>query len=279
MGMDSSSQAQHQLQVHQEMASDQTLESMLVCAKPQHEKKPRPAEQALKCPRCDSNNTKFCYYNNYSLSQPRYFCKSCRRYWTKGGTLRNVPVGGGCRRNKRSSSSSSSSASSKRSGQEQPLIPIPSPIIPCLANVSYDSNDLSLAFARLQKQGQMGLDDCDFLNMGSRPNMPYTDHVLGFDAVRGGFLENPFGFNHNLYNGNMGIEMGMGFEEINSGTASSTAVTAPVKQEICSAKEVNDNKVLWGFPWQTINGGEVNTSWNNAIGSTNWHGLLNTPLM
>ncbi|MCO5564437.1 hypothetical protein L7F22_018098 [Adiantum nelumboides] len=56
---------------------------------------------ALRCPRCDSANTKFCYYNNYSLLQPRYFCKSCRRYWTKGGALRNVPVGGGCRKNKR----------------------------------------------------------------------------------------------------------------------------------------------------------------------------------
>ncbi|KAK6921061.1 Zinc finger, Dof-type [Dillenia turbinata] len=61
--------------------------------------------QALKCPRCDSLNTKFCYYNNYNLSQPRHFCKSCRRYWTKGGVLRNVPVGGGCRKTKRSSSS------------------------------------------------------------------------------------------------------------------------------------------------------------------------------
>ncbi|CAK9330043.1 unnamed protein product [Citrullus colocynthis] len=63
--------------------------------------------QALKCPRCDSLNTKFCYYNNYNLSQPRHFCKSCRRYWTKGGVLRNVPVGGGCRKTKRSSSSKS----------------------------------------------------------------------------------------------------------------------------------------------------------------------------
>eukprot|EP00249_Psilotum_nudum_P020434 c27702_g1_i2 orf=1696-2772(+) len=60
-----------------------------------------PNEQTLKCPRCDSVNTKFCYYNNYSLTQPRHFCKSCRRYWTKGGALRNVPVGGGCRKNKR----------------------------------------------------------------------------------------------------------------------------------------------------------------------------------
>ncbi|EXC35495.1 Dof zinc finger protein [Morus notabilis] len=66
----------------------------------------RPSEQALKCPRCDSPNTKFCYYNNYSLTQPRHFCKTCRRYWTKGGALRNVPVGGGCRKNKKIKSSS-----------------------------------------------------------------------------------------------------------------------------------------------------------------------------
>ncbi|XP_073006447.1 uncharacterized protein [Typha latifolia] len=61
----------------------------------------RGKERALECPRCNSSNTKFCYYNNYSLSQPRHFCKACKRYWTRGGTLRNVPVGGGCRKNKR----------------------------------------------------------------------------------------------------------------------------------------------------------------------------------
>ncbi|KAM1251653.1 hypothetical protein ACFX13_040588 [Malus domestica] len=61
-----------------------------------------PNQHALKCPRCDSLNTKFCYYNNYNFSQPRHFCKACRRYWTKGGVLRNVLVGGGCRKTKRS---------------------------------------------------------------------------------------------------------------------------------------------------------------------------------
>ncbi|XVF08077.1 hypothetical protein REPUB_Repub06bG0194900 [Reevesia pubescens] len=66
-------------------------------------------ETALKCPRCESTNTKFCYFNNYSLTQPRHFCKTCRRYWTRGGALRSVPVGGGCRRNKRSKGSSSKS--------------------------------------------------------------------------------------------------------------------------------------------------------------------------
>ncbi|XP_062179323.1 dof zinc finger protein DOF3.6-like isoform X2 [Phragmites australis] len=55
-------------------------------------------EPGLKCPRCESTNTKFCYFNNYSLSQPRHFCRACRRYWTRGGALRNVPVGGGYRR-------------------------------------------------------------------------------------------------------------------------------------------------------------------------------------
>ncbi|KAI4355534.1 hypothetical protein L6164_004296 [Bauhinia variegata] len=85
-----------------------------------HPMKPHfPEQEQLKCPRCDSTNTKFCYYNNYNLSQPRHFCKNCRRYWTKGGALRNIPVGGGSRKNakrssntKRSSSSSSPSVSS-----------------------------------------------------------------------------------------------------------------------------------------------------------------------
>ncbi|KAK4399079.1 Dof zinc finger protein DOF3.2 [Sesamum angolense] len=65
----------------------------------QHPFQPQSSEP-LKCPRCASTNTKFCYYNNYNKSQPRHFCKSCKRHWTKGGTLRNVPVGGG-RKNKR----------------------------------------------------------------------------------------------------------------------------------------------------------------------------------
>ncbi|XP_043709857.1 dof zinc finger protein DOF4.6-like [Telopea speciosissima] len=84
------------------------------CSRPITERRTRPQkEQVLNCPRCNSTNTKFCYYNNYSLTQPRYFCKTCRRYWTEGGSLRNVPVGGGSRKNKRSSNSSSLSSSKK----------------------------------------------------------------------------------------------------------------------------------------------------------------------
>ncbi|KAK9080501.1 hypothetical protein SSX86_000259 [Deinandra increscens subsp. villosa] len=87
-------------------------DAMLACSRPLIERRLRPQQdQALKCPRCDSTHTKFCYYNNYSLTQPRYFCKTCRRYWTKGGTLRNIPVGGGCRKNKKVSSASKKSTS------------------------------------------------------------------------------------------------------------------------------------------------------------------------
>ncbi|KAD2805541.1 hypothetical protein E3N88_38918 [Mikania micrantha] len=86
-----------------------TFQGLGVVKSMEEKKNIRPQKpQALNCPRCNSAHTKFCYYNNYSLSQPRYFCKTCRRYWTDGGSLRNVPVGGGSRRNKRSSSSSSS---------------------------------------------------------------------------------------------------------------------------------------------------------------------------
>ncbi|KAA8549505.1 hypothetical protein F0562_001189 [Nyssa sinensis] len=285
---------------HKEMSS-QTLESMLVCPKTQQEKKPRPQpELALKCPRCDSTNTKFCYYNNYSLTQPRYFCKSCKRYWTKGGTLRNVPVGGGCRKNKRSSS---------RRSQDQPIRTNPGPLSTFPSALTYDSNDLSLAFARLQKQsnGQLGFADHDFSMLGN-PNNTHCD-VLGnpnvintsastpgfFDALRSGFLENPNGF-HNLYYGNMGHlengggginvsdEMGMVPYEDFMSTGETTAAVAvtTMKQEYCNGRE-GENR-MWGFPWQITGDGNMHgdidsgrESWN-GLGSS-WHGLLNSPLM
>ncbi|XP_042481079.1 uncharacterized protein LOC122061722 [Macadamia integrifolia] len=114
------------------------------------------AEIAPNCPRCASPNTKFCYYNNYSLSQPRYFCKGCRRYWTRGGSLRNVPVGGGCRKNRRS----------KSSARIPPPTNLVSPtVIPssttttttnsCTDTVTDASNiDLAVVFAKFFNQSQ-----------------------------------------------------------------------------------------------------------------------------
>ncbi|KAL3840575.1 hypothetical protein ACJIZ3_025166 [Penstemon smallii] len=63
------------------------------------EKTLKKPDKILPCPRCNSMDTKFCYYNNYNVNQPRHFCKKCQRYWTAGGTMRNVPVGSGRRKN------------------------------------------------------------------------------------------------------------------------------------------------------------------------------------
>ena len=60
-------------------------------------------DKILSCGRCSSMNTKFCYFNNYNVNQPRHFCKNCQRYWTAGGTMRNMLVGAGKRKNKNSS--------------------------------------------------------------------------------------------------------------------------------------------------------------------------------
>ncbi|KAK7247155.1 hypothetical protein RIF29_42032 [Crotalaria pallida] len=57
-------------------------------------------DEIIPCPRCKSMETKFCYFNNYNVNQPRHFCKGCQRYWTAGGALRNVPVGAGRRKAK-----------------------------------------------------------------------------------------------------------------------------------------------------------------------------------
>ncbi|ESQ37773.1 hypothetical protein EUTSA_v10029492mg [Eutrema salsugineum] len=115
---------------------------------------PTRPQEPRNCPRCNSSNTKFCYYNNYSLAQPRYLCKSCRRYWTEGGSLRNVPVGGGCRKNKKlpfllsNSSSSSPTTSTKNIPDLNPSSVFTSSSSSSKPSKSHPSNNgLSLSFS------------------------------------------------------------------------------------------------------------------------------------
>ncbi|XP_010456134.1 PREDICTED: dof zinc finger protein DOF5.3-like isoform X2 [Camelina sativa] len=175
--------------------------------------RPQPPELALRCPRCDSTNTKFCYYNNYSLTQPRYFCKSCRRYWTKGGTLRNIPVGGGCRKNKRSTSSATRS-----------LRTTPEPAshdgkaFSAASFGGYSNNeqiDLSLAFALLNKQPPGSSAHLGFPSEFSSSHQSDMEGVFGTNQQKGN-ASYAFG------NGSSGLDIGMG----------------------------DSSRVLWGFPWQ-----------------------------
>jgi len=179
------------------------------------ERKPRPQyEQALHCPRCDSTNTKFCYYNNYSTTQPRYFCKACRRYWTQGGTLRNVPVGGGCRKNKHNcaggsggssssapSASSSSSSDSKKVNLTHQLMTT----MPTAATVTVDFPNVLPTFMSTSGGG-FELPSCDhqlpFAPLSLSPNPAMMSSFL--DILRVGFLDgssNNYGTGSNMNNG------------------------------------------------------------------------------
>ncbi|GMJ05661.1 cycling DOF factor 1 [Hibiscus trionum] len=106
-----SSLGAHGIQVHPPLEDQEKREDDKNGRIPLSERKPSSQDKTLKkpdkilpCPRCNSNQTKFCYYNNYNVNQPRHFCKNCQRYWTAGGAMRNVPIGAGRRKTKTSSS-------------------------------------------------------------------------------------------------------------------------------------------------------------------------------
>ncbi|KAJ6811541.1 uncharacterized protein M6B38_153180 [Iris pallida] len=234
---------------HQQLGQQGQLEKKRV--------RPPNPEQALKCPRCESSNTKFCYYNNYSLTQPRYFCKGCRRYWTQGGSLRNVPVGGGCRKNKRSSSSSSSSSSKNK---PQPLTTANNTSNPVLfPPLSYDPSDLSLAFTS-------NLDNSTpFLNPNPNPSAAgFLDILRGSGGFQNGY--NSANASSYYVDDQACANMLPPFEGANNlaGTTSAAAATA------MEGSWVNHG-----------NNAAVDSTrgyWNGGVGSY-WHGLINSSLM
>uniref|UniRef100_A0A6N2KZK6 Dof zinc finger protein n=1 Tax=Salix viminalis TaxID=40686 RepID=A0A6N2KZK6_SALVM len=144
-----------------------------VLSQPQQQQQQQ--QQALKCPRCDSSNTKFCYYNNYSLSQPRHFCKACKRYWTRGGTLRNVPVGGGCRKNKRvrrPASAAEGANNSVSSANPNPQTPID--------HISSTSNHINPLFYGLTSSNPSEMD----LSFTGRFNSRGVSAVSGYHDLQ-----------------------------------------------------------------------------------------------
>lgn len=134
------------------------------------------------CPRCASPNTKFCYYNNYSLSQPRYFCKGCRRYWTEGGSLRNVPVGGGCRKTRNHRSVRLPTAYPKIPAGSSQRDPAGDSSFPSNEDVNLNGShiDLAVVFAKFLNQGSSQGD----LDGGSQlfEDVPRKEELSGQDS-------------------------------------------------------------------------------------------------
>ncbi|XP_040999594.1 dof zinc finger protein DOF2.5-like [Juglans microcarpa x Juglans regia] len=132
----------------------------------------RSPQEQLNCRRCNSTNTKFCYYNNYSLTQPRYLCKTCKRYWTEGGSIRNVPVGGCSRKNKKSAAASSK-------------IPDFNPVLSLSQFSSQnlkakEAQVLNLAFPTTDKKYQYGL------SQGNSSSSASSAPVSAFELLRAG---------------------------------------------------------------------------------------------
>lgn len=242
------------------------------------ERRARPQkDQALNCPRCNSTNTKFCYYNNYSLTQPRYFCKTCRRYWTEGGSLRNVPVGGGSRKNKRPTSSSS--AATKKINNHDGLNPpnfslhmssSQNPKVP-------EGQDLNLAFPP-------HTEDIYSNSISHNPNS--SSHISAMELLKSGISSRglnsfmtPIHANSSIYSSGFnlqdikpipnfpveGFEGGycstlQGVQENNSGAARLLFPFQDLKQVPSTTAEFEQNRGQ----------GDSNGYWNGMLGGGSW---------
>lgn len=197
----------HQIDEKNLMASTGRVMDKAGQEPPQQQQQP-----PLKCPRCDSSNTKFCYYNNYSLSQPRHFCKACKRYWTRGGTLRNVPVGGGCRKNKRVKrpasannsidGSNPSAAANPNNSHSQRQIDISSTsnhINPLFFGLSTNPSDMNLPFSTFNSRVVSSLDtisgydlqpQLNALGLGFSSGLIMSNTDVGDCNYRNGFNPN-----------------------------------------------------------------------------------------
>ncbi|XP_027346399.1 dof zinc finger protein DOF1.4-like [Abrus precatorius] len=203
--------------------------------------------QALKCPRCDSSNTKFCYYNNYSLSQPRHFCKACKRYWTRGGTLRNVPVGGGCRKNKRvkrpnlDASSNSPSNSSTPSSNSNP----PSHShIDNIASSSTSNHIINPLFYGLPGNGNNG-NSCDVMNLAfPRFNFQPQMNALGL-GFSSGVMSTEYGY-RNGFTSNGSNSFLSAYNSI-FGSSSTCAPSTPVMASLLSSTLLQQKIVSGGL--------------------------------
>lgn len=143
-------------------------------------------DKILPCPRCNSKETKFCYYNNYNVNQPRHFCKNCQRYWTAGGTMRNLPVGAGRRKTKTAVTSSAlqhyhqimiSEAILAAQASSANILTFGSSGKTQAANVEDTHSGESVITANLEKEGLNKTEDKIYQRF-PRPNFPWTNTAM-----------------------------------------------------------------------------------------------------
>ncbi|CAI9757450.1 unnamed protein product [Fraxinus pennsylvanica] len=276
--------------IHEETGLNSSSSSpsgdVLTCSRPLIERRLRPPhDQSLKCPRCDSTHTKFCYYNNYSLSQPRYFCKTCRRYWTKGGTLRNIPVGGGCRKNKKVSSKKSSndvhnihqSSSSSGLNQQNPA--------GILSSDDHDHNPTELQLSFPDYMQFSNFNNNTFLtnpsfNILENPITPIDFMENKYDFLGNGDFGNMMGNSQN-FQGICSPFLGMNLDGNMSGTIldNSQRLMLPYEHHLDHTNQVDEkpnSKILsleWHDQQACSDAGKENFGYLGGLGT--WTGLMN----
>ncbi|CAA3007227.1 dof zinc finger [Olea europaea subsp. europaea] len=267
-------------------SSSSPSRDMLTCSRPLIERRLRPPhDQALKCPRCDSTNTKFCYYNNYSLSQPRYFCKTCRRYWTKGGTLRNIPVGGGCRKNKKISSKKSSDDHVPNHQSSSSSVPNQQSPVGILSSDDHNLNPTELQLSFPDQMQFSHFSNNSFLtnpsfNILENPITPVDFMDNKYDFLGNGDFGNMMGNSQNLQ-GICSPFFGMNLDGNMSGTMldNSERLMLPYEHHLNDNNEVDEklnSKILsleWHDQQACSDGGKESFGYLGGLGT--WTGLMN----
>ncbi|KAL1802337.1 hypothetical protein ACET3Z_030984 [Daucus carota] len=136
-----------------------------------------PQNLNLRCPRCNSEETKFGYYNNNQISQPRYRCKNCKKFWTHGGKVRDISSNGRERRVNRFRDSSPSTVSSA---------PPPPPLPVGMTSGGFINGIWTLNLARpppTPNQPQLKFVPMDIENLSITKPLEPPSHALGHNNL------------------------------------------------------------------------------------------------
>nr|XP_009384807.1 PREDICTED: dof zinc finger protein DOF5.3-like isoform X3 [Musa acuminata subsp. malaccensis] len=235
----------------------------------------RGLEEVVACPKTQQQQQQ---QDRKARPHPEHALQCPRRYWTQGGSLRNVPVGGGCRKTKRSSSSSSKKAA--------PFL-VPSPL-------SHDPSDdlTSLQKPLPMKQfgsdhenghnflvGNTNTDPFSFLVNDSDPMPSAPTPTKGFlDYLRNGLVDisSPSSFSNIDYDYGLGTSGSWGMPT-GAGLSGATAGTTTC-QGSCKPMDGGDGHVEMSLLWQDGSmDSERDYCWNGV--GPSWQGLINSSLL
>nr|KYP31770.1 Dof zinc finger protein DOF3.7 [Cajanus cajan] len=182
-----------------------------------------------------------------------------RRYWTEGGSLRNVPVGGGSRKNKRPTpASSSSSPSTPSSTKKFPDLATPQnfPQNSSQTPKIHQGQDLNLAYPPVEDYSTIS----KFIGLNSFMAMPVSDSSTMYNSTGFPFQDFKPGLSFSLE----GFENGYGGDLQGIQEGEGARILFPVEdlksQQITKNAEFEPNRSQ----------GDSTGYWNGMLGGGSW---------